>query len=210
VTDFSASRPVAPRVQASGLEASTGGRHVPFERVLLVGFMGSGKTRVGQALAKVLSWSFRDFDQEIGARVGLPIPEIFRQHGEGFFREMEERIGAELLREREVVLASGGGWPAALGRMEGLGPSTFSVWLQVTAEESIRRVQEEGPTRPLLALADPASRARALLKEREPFYGRAHVAIDSTETGPEELARRIEHLMNEKGREMTRPLPPYK
>ncbi|MFH1764561.1 MAG: shikimate kinase [Gemmatimonadota bacterium] len=182
----------------------------PFERILLVGFMGSGKTRVGQALAKALAWSFRDFDQEIGVRVGLPIPEIFRQRGEGFFREMEERIGAELLLEREVVLASGGGWPAALGRMEGLGPLTFSVWLKVTAEEAVRRVREEGPTRPLLAVADPVSRARALLKEREPFYGRAHAAIDATETGPEELARRIIHLMNEKGREMIRPLPPYK
>ena len=161
-------------------------------------------------MAKDLGWSFRDFDQEIRARVGLPIPEIFHQHGEGFFRDMEERVGAELLLEREVVLASGGGWPAALGRMEGLGPSTFSVWLKVTAQEAVRRVREEGPTRPLLAVADPVSRAKALLKEREPFYGKAHVAIDSTQAGPEKLAQEIEHLMNEKGREMTRPLPPYK
>lgn len=192
------------------MEASPGGGHPPFERILLVGFMGSGKTRVGQALAKVLSWTFRDFDQEICAQVGLPIPEIFRQHGEGFFRDMEDQIASELLREREVVLASGGGWPAAVGRMEGLGHSTFSVWLQVTAEEAVRRVREDGPTRPMLAVADPVLRARALLKEREPFYGRAHLAIDSAETGPEELARRIEYLMNEKGREITRPLPPYK
>ena len=182
----------------------------PFERVLLLGFMGSGKTRVGQLLAEGLGWSFRDFDQEIRARVGLPIPEIFLQHGEGFFRGMEERIGAELLLDREVVLASGGGWPTALGRMEEVGPSTFSVWLKVTAEEAVRRVREEGPTRPLLAVADPLSRARALLEEREPFYRKASVAIDSMQDGPEELARRIQHLMNEKGREMTRPLPPYK
>jgi shikimate kinase len=182
----------------------------PFERILLVGFMGSGKTRVGQLLAEDLGWSFRDFDQEIRARVGLPIPEIFLQHGESFFRGMEERIGAELLLDREVVLASGGGWPTALGRMEDLGPSTFSAWLTVTAEEAVRRVREEGPTRPLLAVADPLSRARALLKEREPFYEKAHVAIDSMQGGPEELARRIQHLMNEKGREVTRPLPPYK
>ena len=207
MTDSPDSRPVASRAQAGGTEASPGGRDVFFERILLVGFMASGKTRVGQALAKILGWSFRDFDQEIGARVGLPIPEIFRQHGEGFFREMEDRVASELLQEREVVLASGGGWPAADGRMEGLGHTTFSVWLQVTAEEAVRRVRGDAPTRPMLAVADPVSRARALLKEREPFYGRAHVAIDSTGTGPEELARRIEYLMNEKGREMARPLP---
>jgi len=202
--------PSASEVGAGGLEASPGGGRRHVERVLLVGFMGSGKTRVGQALAKGLGWGFRDFDEEIGARMGLPIPEIFRQHGEGFFRDMEERIGAELLLRRDVVLASGGGWPAAPGRMEGLGPSTLSIWLQVTAEEAIRRVREEGPTRPLLAVGDPVSRAKALLKDREPFYRRAQVVIDSTETGPEDLARRIEDLINEKGREVSRPLSPDK
>ena len=196
----SGSRPAASNGQADGSEASSAGCRAPFDRILLVGFMGSGKTRVGQALAKLLGWRFRDFDQEISARVGLPIPEIFRQHGEALFREMEERVGAQLLLERDVVLASGGGWPAALGRMEGLGPTTLSVWLQVTAEEAIRRVRKEGPTRPLLAVSDPVSRAKTLLKDREPFYERAQVAIDSTAAGPEELARIIERLMNEKGR----------
>ena len=110
----------------------------PVLRVLLVGFMGSGKTQVGQALARRLGWRFRDFDQEIRSRVGLPIPEIFRQHGEGRFREVEEAVGAELLLEEGVVLASGGGWPEALGRMESLPEGTFSVWLQVEAEEAAR------------------------------------------------------------------------
>jgi len=210
VIDSSDTTPTVSGALAGGLDTPPGGSRVPVERILLVGFMGSGKTRVGQALARVLGWGFRDFDVEVSSRVGLPIPEIFRQHGEGFFRDIEEQIGAELLQERSVVLASGGGWPAAPGRMEGLGPSTLSVWLQVTAEDAVRRVREEGPTRPLLAGVDPVSRARALLKDREPFYGKAQIAIDSTETGPEDLARRIENLINEKGREVSRPLPPEK
>jgi len=172
--------------------------------------MGSGKTQVGQLLARGLGWSFRDFDREICAQVGLPIPEIFRQHGEGFFRAREEEIGNELLSEREVVLASGGGWPAVRGRMESLGGDTFSVWLKVTAEEAVRRVRMEGHTRPLLEVADPLERARVLLSEREPYYGQAHVAVDSTAAEPEELAHMIEDLMNEKGRDLTHPLPPYK
>ena len=106
----------------------------PIRRVLLVGFMGSGKTQVGQALARRLGWQFRDFDQEVRFRVGLPIPEIFRQHGEARFREMEAAVGAELLKEEDVVLASGGGWPAGPTRMEALPPGTLSVWLKVTAE----------------------------------------------------------------------------
>lgn len=170
-----------------------------FQRVLLVGFMGSGKTHVGQLLADRLAWSFRDFDQEIHIRLGLSIPEIFRQHGEAFFRNAEEQIGAELLEERQVVLASGGGWPAGLGRMDGLGADTLSVWLQVTPEEAVRRAREEGPTRPLLAVPDPVAKAREILEKREPFYRKARVLMDTTRRKPEDLAATIESLLNESG-----------
>jgi shikimate kinase len=174
-------------------------------RVLLVGFMGSGKTRVGQLLAQRLGWGFRDFDQEVKSRSGLPIPELFRQHGEVWFRELEEELGRELLEEEAVVLASGGGWPAAGGRMEGLGSDTFSVWLQVTPEEAVRRVTSEGPTRPLLAVEDPLQQAREILAKREGYYLKADEALDSQEGSPEYLARRVEELMAESGREW---LPP--
>jgi len=177
-------------------------------RVLLVGFMGSGKTRVGQALARRLGWSFRDFDQEVRARAGLPIPDIFRQHGEAAFRDMEERVGADLLLEDRVVLASGGGWPAALGRMEELPEGTLSVWLRVLPEEAVRRAREEGPTRPLLAVPDPVARARQILAEREACYGKAHLALDSMEAGPEELARIIERFVNERRAEGVEPSSP--
>lgn len=168
-------------------------------RVLLVGFMGSGKTQVGQALAKRLGWAFRDFDQEIADRMGLPIPDIFRQHGEALFREVEERVGADLLLEEKVVLASGGGWPEAEGRLDGLPEGTLSVWLRVAPEEAVRRVREEGSTRPLLAVPHPVERAREILAKRENCYGKAHLALDSMEAGPEELARTIEGFMNERG-----------
>ena len=94
------------------------------ERVLLVGFMGSGKTRVGELLADRLSWAFQDFDRESESRLGLPIAEIFRQHGESFFRAEEKRVGEELLKGQQVVLASGGGWPIAPGRLTRRGEGT--------------------------------------------------------------------------------------
>lgn len=180
------------------------------ERVLLVGFMGSGKTQVGRALARRLDWAFHDFDQEIESRVGLSIPEIFRRHGEAFFRRVEEEVGREALQERRAVLASGGGWPAVRGRMEGAGSDTLSVWLRVTPEEAVRRARREGSGRPLLAGDDALSRARVLLEEREPFYAKADVVLDSTQTAPEELARQIENLMNEERRGGSQPLSPYK
>ena len=178
-------------------------------RVLLVGFMGSGKTLVGGVLARRLAWTFRDFDMEIESRLGLPISEIFRQHGEGFFREAEARIGAELLQDTHVVLASGGGWPIAPGRLDRLGEETFSVWLKVGAEEALRRIRADGPTRPLLTGPDPLGRARALMAEREPYYERADVVVDSTDVGAEELAKTIHSLINEK-RPAQGPTPPPK
>lgn len=170
-------------------------------RILLVGFMGSGKTLVGQALSRRLGWEFRDFDQEIRTRVGLPIPEIFRQHGEAWFREMEVELGSRLLREEGVVLASGGGWASREGWLEELPSGTLSVWLKVSAEEAVRRVREEGPTRPLLAVPDPLAEARKLLAAREMRYREADLAVESEGAGPEILARQIEKLMHDSGRD---------
>jgi len=174
-------------------------------RILLVGFMGSGKTLVGQALARRLGWRFMDFDQEVKSRVGLPIPEIFRQHGEAHFREVEAQVGARLVQEEGVVLASGGGWASREGRLEGLPSGTLSIWLKVSAEEALRRTREEGPTRPLLAVADPLGRARELLGARERYYRNADLAVDSEEGDPETLAERIERMMNQSGRDWVPP-----
>jgi shikimate kinase len=172
----------------------------PLERILLVGFMGSGKTQVGLALAQRLGWGFRDFDQEVRVRLGLPIPEIFRQHGEARFREVEEQVGNDLLAETECVLASGGGWPAALGRMEALPQGTLSVWLRVTPEEAVRRIRQEGPTRPLLSVEDPVDRAKELLAERERHYRKAHLHLETTGRTPPELVEEIEKSVIHAGR----------
>jgi shikimate kinase len=194
----------------SMLEPTKGRRSVPapLRRVVLVGFMGSGKTRVGRALARRLGWGFRDFDEEISTRLGLSIPEVFQQHGEDFFRDVEGRLGEELLKEENVVLAPGGGWPVAPGRMEGLPPETLSVWLKVSAEEAVRRAREEGPTRPLLAVPDPVERARELLGEREAWYAKAQMTVDSEGVMPEDLARRIEDWVHERGRGWASPRTP--
>jgi shikimate kinase len=171
--------------------------------------MGCGKTRVGRLLARRLEWAFVDFDEEITRRTGLPIPTIFSQHGEGHFREVENAVGKDLLREVRTVLSPGGGWPAKPGRMEGLPAGTLSVWLRVTAEEALSRAVKEGPTRPLLEVADPLQEARDLLAEREPFYRKAHIAIDSMGSEPEELVVQIEKVMNVRGRNPLRFLPPH-
>lgn len=159
-----------------------------FSRVLLVGFMASGKSTVGLEVARRLAWDFLDFDDEVERIRGLSIPEIFEVEGEGAFRELEARVGVDALTRSEVVLASGGGWPLAPGRMESLPEGTLSVWLQIDPETAVSRARAQGDSRPLLRGADPKASAFALLRERESTYARARLHLDTAGASPESLA----------------------
>lgn len=167
----------------------------PIVRVLLTGFMGSGKTSVGRELAGYLAWSFRDFDREIEREAGRSVPEIFRDEGEASFRRMEASVGARLLEEEEVVLATGGGWAARKGRLEAVPTGTLSVWLKVSPEVAVRRARLDDVERPLLEGPDPRGRARALLAERKELYAGASVALDSESAPPAELAKQIAKIV---------------
>lgn len=174
------------------------GERTPVERVALVGFMASGKTTVGRTLARLLEWSFRDFDDAIEDREGASISEIFRDRGEEHFRDVEAAVGRRLLQRREVVLATGGGWGADPARLEGLPPGTLSVWLQVSPEEAVRRIRSDGGSRPLLETEDPVGRAREILAGRKAAYRRASLWLDSEAATPDELARRILETVRER------------
>src|SRR5687768_9084397 len=89
-----------------------------WQRVVLVGFMGSGKTTVGRQLASRLGWTFVDLDDEVEARAGMSVDELFRARGEAGFRALESEAGAAALGRSATVLAPGGGWSLAPGRME--------------------------------------------------------------------------------------------
>ncbi len=174
-----------------------------WSRVVLVGFMGAGKSRVGREVARLLEWSFVDADHEIERRSGRRIPDIFRQSGEAAFREMETAVTAELLSREQTVLATGGGWPAVPGRMEGLSLDTLSVWLRIAPEEAVARiVGGRGRVRPMLQVSDPLAEARRLLEFREPFYGKARLVLDARRSNPRALARLIRDEVR------GRPVPP--
>ncbi len=159
-----------------------------FSRVLLVGFMGAGKTRVGRELARRLGWRFFDFDDVIEAEFGLPIYKIFADHGERRFREVEKRVAERLLAEREVVLASGGGWAVGVGHLEGVAEETATIWLQVSAEEAVRRTATCLKRRPLLPRDTSVDVVRALLEERTPFYAAAEHRVDTERLSVEDVS----------------------
>ena len=159
-------------------------------RLLLVGFMGSGKSTVGPELAGLLGWTFLDIDDIVAEAVGLPVSAIFTEHGEAFFRAREHETTLGLLARESVVLASGGGWPAAPGRLEGLGVDTASVWLDVPMAELLARLERTAGGRPLLEGPDRDRRLRELLERRAPFYGKATRTVDGR-GAPGEVVRRV-------------------
>ena len=164
-------------------------------RVLLLGFMASGKTTVGRELAVRLGWRFHDFDAVVEGRAGASVSEIFERWGEAHFRALEAEVARELLLEEHVVLAAGGGWPAQPGSWDAVPERTLSVWLRVSPGVAVRRACSEGPVRPLLAGRDPAARAVALLKRRKSSYGKAQVSFDSDVHDPAAMAAKIEGIV---------------
>jgi len=170
------------------------GNNVP-GRVLLVGFMASGKSSVGKELASRLGWDFQDFDPVIEARAGKSVSRIFEEDGEVEFRRLESGVAQELLARSDTVVASGGGWPAQPGSWKVVPEDTLSIWLRVSPEVAVRRASAEGSTRPLLDGEDATDRATALLIAREASYRRARYSLDSEQYGPVELAGEILNLM---------------
>ena len=165
------------------------------DRVLLVGFMASGKSSVGMELASRLGWAFVDLDTLIEARAGKSVAEIFSEDGEVEFRLLESNVADECLARSDTVIASGGGWAAQPGSWKMVTEDTMSVWLQVSPTEAVRRASEQGPTRPLLEGENVMDRATALLLTREASYRRARYTLDSERYTPQELADEIVNLM---------------
>ena len=143
------------------------------DRVVLTGFMGSGKTTVGRALAERLGWQFLDLDAEIERRDGRSVPQVFAESGEAHFRHLETAALAALLGQRQVVLALGGGAPEELGNRLLLEqtPRPAVVYLAASLETLIARCEQEDALagtagRPLLAEAEQRFAVRRQLYER--------------------------------------------
>jgi shikimate kinase len=154
-------------------------------RVVLVGFMGAGKTTIGPLVAQRLGWSFVDLDDEIQAAAGRSVPEIFATLGEPAFR-LKEREAAERLSTREqLVLATGGGAFTVPETRRVLQQGALTVWLRCQIEALLRRIPADG-SRPLAA-----NRATILplLVGREPSYALADLIVDTTRTAPADVAR---------------------
>jgi shikimate kinase len=162
---------------------------VPVGNVLLVGFMGAGKTVCGRLLARRLGRCFVETDDMIVASDGRPIPEIFRQSGEETFRQLEGEALAALRLKTGEVIATGGGLPCREGRMEALRELGTVVWLRGELAELLARARRAG-ARPMLD-GRTSAEIEALYRAREPFYARAHLTVDTLGLGIDQVVGRL-------------------
>jgi len=148
--------------------------------IVLVGFMGSGKSSLGKRLARKLGCGFEDLDSRIEAAAGCPIHEIFDRQGEAAFRELEHRELARLISEGAAgpgVVALGGGAFTQSRNVELIEKSgAVSVWLDAPAELLLARCGQQAFDRPL---ARDRERFLKLYAERLPFYARTSVRVNA-------------------------------
>lgn len=159
--------------------------------IILVGFMGSGKSSVGRRLAALTEHRFVDTDDLVAENEGLSIPEIFSAAGEEGFRLCEEAALADLEGETGVVVSTGGGMvlrESNRGRLRRMG---IVVWLDADPEVLFERATRTG-RRPLLQTDDPQGRFASLLESRRPIYEEVSDArVDSTGLSHDEAAAKI-------------------
>ena len=153
-------------------------------RIALVGFMGSGKTTVGRLLAARIGYAFFDSDDEIAARAKAAVSDIFRLHGETFFRELEEKAIRDLLEGEGRVIATGGGAFSQPRCAEHLLARSFTVHLACDFSEALRRTAASGG-RPLLE--QDRAQVASLYAGRKDKYARAHTSVETTGRSPDEV-----------------------
>ncbi len=165
-------------------------------RLFLVGFMGSGKSHTGRTLAELMGTPFIDLDDYVTARAGMSITEIFAQHSEGYFRELEREMLLSLATLPMFVMATGGGTPCYHQLIEELNRIGTTVFLDVALELLLERLGPEAAHRPLLASATDLRQAiESKLAERRGCYEKAQlrVRIDNRTT---DVARLVyDHLL---------------
>lgn len=157
--------------------------------IILVGFMGAGKSSVGRLLAKRLGRSFVETDEMIVAKEGTPIPAIFAEHGEAYFRALEAEVLSLLKLKRSEVITTGGGLPCGDGAMEALKSMGTVIWLRGGFDLIYERARRSG-TRPMLVERSRKD-VEALYGQREPYYQEAHLTIDVDGLSLDQVVARV-------------------
>ena len=142
------------------------------KNIVLIGFMGTGKSSVGKILAKKLNRTWVDVDHCIEEKEKRKIAEIFEREGEGYFRRLEKDMVKEVAEGTDLIITTGGGVVIDAENVEALRKKGFLIALTATPETIFQRVNGSRH-RPLLKNADKMGEIRRLLEQRRPFYAKA-------------------------------------
>ena len=160
--------------------------------IILIGFMGTGKTAVGKRLAKRLGWRFVDVDQLIETAAGMPIAKIFSKRGEPVFRRLERRVIARVVRGQHQVVATGGGAFVDLENRRRLRASGTVICLTARPQVILARIGKQPAARPLLTNGErPLAKIRALLTKRASAYAKADLTVETSDRTVDDVVERI-------------------
>lgn len=150
-------------------------------RIIIIGYMGAGKTTVGKALARELGLTFYDLDWYIEGRMRKTVPQIFAEKGEEGFRKIENAMLHEVAEFEDIVLSCGGGTPCFFDNMEYLNRQGDTVYLKATPDVLYKHLKMGKTERPLLKNKTKEDMYRFIeeqLVQREPYYIKAKNVID--------------------------------
>ncbi len=162
--------------------------------IILVGFMGTGKTVVAQALARKLKMKYVDLDDVIEADAGRSINEIFAESGENHFRYLEKQAAKKISSLDKQVIATGGGVVLDKQNVENLKKNGTMVCLTATPEVIYSSVKDQRH-RPLLNVNKPQEAIKRLLDTRQPYYAQADFTIDTSGLTVEQAVNKIVKLL---------------
>jgi shikimate kinase len=165
------------------------------KNIVLIGFMGTGKSSVGMRLAHKLNMQFIDMDREIERITGLSISNIFKLHGELRFRSEEKLLASKLACQRGLVIATGGGVVLEQENIDALGQNGIIICLEASAQEIFERVNRRKGTRPLLKKNLQLKDVEDMLKTRESFYAQADYRVSTSQKSPEQVTNEIIRLL---------------
>ncbi len=165
--------------------------------IVLVGFMGTGKTKVGKELAKRLNRRLVNIDSLIEEEMGMEISQIFSELGEPYFRKLEKMMAVKVSQEDNQVIDTGGGIVLNQDNIANLKRKGMVICLTATPEVILRRTRKE-THRPLLEIKYPEQTIRELLKYRAPFYAQADYSIDTSNLSVDEVVEKIIEIMRKK------------
>lgn len=173
------------------------------QRIIIIGYMGAGKTTVGKALAKAMGLTFYDLDWYIESRMRKTVKEIFDESGEEGFRRIEHNMLHEVAEFEDVVVSCGGGTPCFFDNIDYINRQGETVYLKCTTDVLYKHLKMGKTVRPLLLNKTPdevKTFIEAQLKQREPFYAKAkHIVDVSLMDNKEKIKTTVDAIRGELG-----------